>query len=799
MEIPKIDGFEILEKLGEGGMASVWKARQISLDRIVAIKVLSQHLATDEDDVNRFLKEACATAQLKHSGIVQVYDAKATKELYCFVMEYVAGYTVGDWVRRKGYLPEGDVLTVIDCIADAMGYAWNKARVIHCDIKPDNIIIDADGTVKVADLGLSHTLNAISVEMDGDEVVVMGTPAYISPEQAEGKNDLDCRSDIYSLGAMMYHMLTGKLMFHGEDDDTVMQMQLTDDPIDAQSINPEISTPVNELLKTMLSKKTEDRPQNWQEVRRLLSQVHRDVTGKYDGATAMSSVVTGGLNSIEQRDSKYKSDKTKKLLMFRTLAFFVAFVVVSLVTNRACQHGPDEQQTTTLPIAAVVAEPTAIAEASVEPESSVIDDNAREMFEFAKERQRKYPSQISESIRAFTQVTLQTKGTKYSLMAEDEIKRLERMRDVKIDAVISALDEEARPYIDGERLLAAANVYELYSGVLHEETEDARKNTARLLREQHAKIRKDIQVSKQKSLKLIKQLMEKVPALILSEGVGSANSAVQSAMKNSALREYKEKLQEVSDILIEARNIDQYILASFKDQVGQNIQVNTLQGSYNLVIVDVDNFRVVGRQDINVGSGIASSEIIFRVADLTQRDKMSRMGSEDVKAVALVKGIMAYNSRAYGHAYRLFDTLDEPLAKGLLMAVESQVDTTSEQAACANLRLVLSSVGVDVTATYSKDSWRRTLRQASFSKDDIKNAKRLLDAYMTEYGDTAFASEAAPIIKDLRWMIQHKSKKRPRSKFVDDDHNADPPAKLDKKDLDLGWRKSRRVQRLLME
>ncbi|MCK5528664.1 MAG: hypothetical protein KAI74_03190, partial [Kiritimatiellae bacterium] len=490
-----------------------------------------------------------------------------------------------------------------------------------------------------------------------------------------------------------------------------------------------------------------------------------------------------------------------KILMLRTLAFFIAFLVVSIITRRSCQRVSYEPQTSPPVIPAIVVDSTQeTSELPVEPETSFVDDNAREMFEFAKERQEKYPDQISESIRAFTQVASQTSGTKYSLMAEDEIERLERILDSQVDAVMSALDEEARPYIDGEQLLVAADVYESYSGMLYDETDAARENTAHLLREKHAKMRKDIQLSKQRSRKLIKQLMIKVPELIISDGVGAANSVVQSAMKKSALQEYKEKLQEISDILVEARDIDMAILSSFKEQVGQNVQVNTLQGSYNLVIVDVDNFRVVGRQDINVGSGIASSEIIFRVSDLTQRDKMARMGSEDMKSVALVKGIMAYHSRAYGHASRLFDTLGDPLAKGLLMEVEKQINAAVEQAACDNLRLVLSSLGVDVTAVYSEEGWRRSLGQASFNKDDIKNAQRLLDAYINEYGDTAFASEAAAIIKDLKWMIKHKSKRLLRSRIVTDDISADDePVKLDKKDLDLGWRKSRRTQRLLME
>ncbi|MEI8354199.1 MAG: serine/threonine-protein kinase, partial [Lentisphaerota bacterium] len=147
-----IPGFEMIEKIGQGGMAVVWKARQISLDRIVAIKVLSAQYKRDAADVQRFQSEAQQAAKLKNAGIVQVYDTGVVKGVYYIVMEYVAGYTVGDWVRRKGALSEKDALQVCEHVAKALEYAWQRAGIIHCDIKPDNVILDADGSVKVADL-----------------------------------------------------------------------------------------------------------------------------------------------------------------------------------------------------------------------------------------------------------------------------------------------------------------------------------------------------------------------------------------------------------------------------------------------------------------------------------------------------------------------------------------------------------------------------------------------------------------------------------------------------------------------
>ena len=789
MEIPKIDGFEILEKLGEGGMASVWKARQISLDRIVAIKILSPHLAAAAEDVNRFLKEACATAQLKHQGIVQVYDAKVSKELYCFVMEYVAGYTVGDWVRRKGNLSENDTLTVIDCIADAMDYALNATGVVHCDIKPDNIIIDADGTVKVADLGLAHTINAINVESESDEI--MGTPAYISPEQAEGRDDLDCRSDIYSLGAMMYHMLTGKLMFQGESDEKVMQLQVRGEPVDAQKLNPDVSTSVNDLLKKMLKKKRSDRPQDWDQVRRMLLQVRREVTGKYEanGTVSVSAAVIGGLRPFEQRGSKYKSEKIKNLLMMRTLALFIGFLVVAIITRKACQHA--SKDISVLPTGVVIRQKVD------EPDSISVDDSAREMFGFAKERQHNYPNQIDESIQAFRKVALQTKGTKYSLMAEDEIKQLQKKLKNQINMVMTQLDGEAKVFVDAGQLLAAAKVYELYNGVRQKETSKFRQNAADLLRVQYTKRNKDIQLSRQKNRKVIKDLIKRIPEVILTEGVASASDIVQNAVNDPALKDYKNKLSGISEMLTIAGNIDQYILESFREQIGQEIVVNTAQGRFTVVVITVDNYRIVGRQDINVGSGVASSEIIFSVGDLSPREKMSRMGSDN-ESVALVKGIMAYDSRAYGYAIKFFESLGGPLAEGLVAQVDIRVKAEIEQAACDNLRLLLSNVGVDVTSEFDVVVWKDALGDASIDAEDINKVTRLIELYMSEYGDTDFAKSAASVVNDLNWMVERRSKASARSSFMTEDESpVDKSININKPDLDLGWRKNSQKKQLM--
>ncbi|MGN1360464.1 MAG: serine/threonine protein kinase [Kiritimatiellia bacterium] len=261
--LPNLD---FISLLGIGGMSTVWKARQLSLDRLVAVKVLSRELAANQEDRDRFIQEARACAALDHPGIMRVYDVASYQNTFYIVMELIDGYTMGQWLRRKARLDSEDVLIILESVAYALDYAWQTARVVHCDIKPDNIMIDRDGTVKVTDMGLAQSL-ATTVQTATQEEVI-GTPAYISPEQACGETDLDCRSDIYSLGATLYHLLTGHTLFPDLSSDQALHAHVQPDTQapDIRSEIPGVSDSFARVLAKMLAKDRRDRYADWLEL-----------------------------------------------------------------------------------------------------------------------------------------------------------------------------------------------------------------------------------------------------------------------------------------------------------------------------------------------------------------------------------------------------------------------------------------------------------------------------------------------------------------------------------------------------
>jgi serine/threonine protein kinase len=253
--------YEIQEKLGEGGMGIVYKANQRSMARVVALKILSPKYASKTKFVEQFTREARAAGSLNHPNIIQVHDVGTENGIHYFSMEFVDGPTCMQVLKAGGPFPVPDALEIVRQTARALEYAHGH-RLIHQDIKPDNIMLGPNNIVKLADLGISKTFD----EVEADEVKkVMGTPHYMAPEAALGKK-VDHRVDIYSLGATAYHLLSGRTPYHGSSPTEVLKHHVMDPLPPITEVNPAVPPKVVALIERMMAKKPEDRLQSASEV-----------------------------------------------------------------------------------------------------------------------------------------------------------------------------------------------------------------------------------------------------------------------------------------------------------------------------------------------------------------------------------------------------------------------------------------------------------------------------------------------------------------------------------------------------
>lgn len=266
-----IPGYEILAKIGEGGRGTVYRARQLSLDRLVAVKILAPELASDAEYTSKFLQEARAAAKLSHPNIVQAIEAGVHHGIWYFVMELVESGSLHERVVSVGKFSEQETLDVAQQMAQALDFAWRRAHLVHRDIKPANILLTADGRSKLADLGLAQRHGAPADKSGFTE----GTPQYCAPEQCRGEPNLDIRTDLYSLGATLFHLICGRPPFDGDNPAVVMGKQITDPPPPPRSLNPQISPALEAIILKLLAK---DPAQRFQSPADLLKELDRRLT-----------------------------------------------------------------------------------------------------------------------------------------------------------------------------------------------------------------------------------------------------------------------------------------------------------------------------------------------------------------------------------------------------------------------------------------------------------------------------------------------------------------------------------------
>jgi eukaryotic-like serine/threonine-protein kinase len=256
----KIPGFKILGKLGAGAMATVFKAKQISLDRTVAIKVLPRKFSANQQFIERFYAEGRAAAQLNHPNIVQAFDVGKAGDYHYFVMEFVDGRTVYDDITKHKRYTEAEANDIVIQTAEALQHAHERG-LIHRDVKPKNIMINRDGVAKLADMGLARAISDKEAA-EAEAGKAFGTPYYISPEQIRGEKDIGPPSDIYSLGATLYHMVTGNVPFDGKNPSAVMHKHLKAELVAPDHVNPRLTAGVAEVIEMMMAKDPRKRYQN---------------------------------------------------------------------------------------------------------------------------------------------------------------------------------------------------------------------------------------------------------------------------------------------------------------------------------------------------------------------------------------------------------------------------------------------------------------------------------------------------------------------------------------------------------
>jgi serine/threonine-protein kinase len=266
--------YQILGQLGRGGMAQVFHAQDLNLHREVAVKLLHESYIHDPAFQARFLQEARAAANLIHPNIVTVYDFGHDAGRYFLVMEYVPGTDLKSLIRRRGRIPSPEALELMTQICAGVGYA-HRAGLVHCDLKPQNVLVGNDGRAKITDFGIARAL--ASIQPDEISEVVWGSPVYLSPEQSAGGAPSPA-SDVYALGVVLFEMLTGRQPFTADSAEALAVLHQTAAPPAARMYQPEVPEPLNQVLLKILSKEPAARYRTADQLGRVLDTLSTTAT-----------------------------------------------------------------------------------------------------------------------------------------------------------------------------------------------------------------------------------------------------------------------------------------------------------------------------------------------------------------------------------------------------------------------------------------------------------------------------------------------------------------------------------------
>ena len=316
--------YEILEKIGNGGMATVYKARCHVLNRNVAIKVLKEEFTTDTEFVKRFNIEAQAAASLTHPNIVSIYDVGSEGEIHYIVMELVQGKTLKEIITDEGILPWKWTVNIAIQIASALEIA-HRNNIVHRDIKPHNIIITEDGTAKVTDFGIAKAVSNSTITSFG---TTMGSVHYFSPEHARG-GYTDAKSDLYSLGVVMYEMLTGKVPFEADTPVSVALKHIQENAIEAKKINPTIPDSINKIIMKAMQKEPNLRYNSATEMLADLREAIKNPNGNFVVMNKMN--IDEPTQRIEVENNKEKRNQKESKKNKKWIKVVIAILICVLV------------------------------------------------------------------------------------------------------------------------------------------------------------------------------------------------------------------------------------------------------------------------------------------------------------------------------------------------------------------------------------------------------------------------------------------------------------------------------------
>ena len=728
----EVDGFRIVGRIGTGGMGNVYLAEQTSMGRMVALKVLPPALTQDKTFLERFLSEVRMQGALSHVNIATAYDAGKYGDIYYLAMEYLEGYDLADMIENRKRIEERAALKIVIKVAAGLEYAWEKREIVHRDIKPSNIFICQDTEVKVLDLGVSKsTSSLVSKPTEADTVV--GTPHYMSPEQARASSTVDIRADIYSLGATLYHMLTGRPPFIGENMVEVLTHMVEEPAPAIRELNPAISDACARLVEVMMAREPEDRFATWAECRADMRRVlagrmpawHRPPqAGSLVAPAAHRRPTPHAATPTAGRQPLSRSGLTVRVAGSLALVVAGLFLLARFMGGR----GPGEAGSASAdrgPFEAP-ADPGLDRPVGTAPP---VDEAAVRKQEMRVALDREYrdaiaavdrdPEVLEDHIARFA--GLQSRARRLGLgdlasQCDREIEALRQDRQRRVDALLVELDGEAAPLLDAGDYAAAIALYRDVEGALADASGEARnERIADLAVEARADARARFAVFVDKLAR----------TLIAKRSLPAAAALVAESREQGLYEEQEGRLTALQNEIDEAVAMNAAIIESYEAQVGKEVAIDLKRGPKRLIIDRVTGEVIHATE--RVPQGTIQHEI--HAHELSLDERYRRLEAMDEPGAHLMRGLIALALNRSGSARAAFEETGGQLGPAIMAAMEA-LRREAEEAQRER------AVQADDMAADAEDALRDLWGKADLPDDPGRSPVALMEIFLDGRYDT---------------------------------------------------------------
>lgn len=728
-----VSGMRIAKSVGRGRMGEVFLAEHLSMERQVALKILPASLSGRPRFVKRFLHDVRTAARLDHPNIAAGYDAGQDDGVLYLATAFVDGDSLSEVLEREGPLPEQQALQVSAQAARALAHAWNEHRMLHCDVKPANIMLDRDGEVKLLDTGLVGCLTE-GLQLTGTEAL-LGTPPYMSPEQANGHVELDARSDMYSLGITLFQLVTGTLPDGGSPSPETLAAPLHGSAPPPRERNPSVSTACEQLILAMTAKDRGYRHATWEALIRDFERVAEgdppshaaQMAAQHAGRPAYAPRLSSRNGRREGPGATAVGAAGTGAPSVRRLGMVAALLAGALTILMVVIHRIDTQT-----------EPWHV---DVPPDVRR-QVSARDLAPQSNERRQtdepSRPAAAAPVAEASPEPVDPTPAVGGVAAAEATPAGENGKQAERVSEATPAPPADAPASADEGDAVAAA-----------EEVTPGGKQGARAPDDENRK--------------MLSLALAGVAADLIEGRFGPAWQRWLVMRRIPSLLPLEDELGEIEASLKQAMRIDEAVLKGFERDVGKIVTVQLATGSRRYEIRAVQTDEVRAMRLIRRNGRVGRLGETFGVSDLSTAERIRRIGMSDVLAgdVGVLQGLLAANTQNREAALESFREAGGALGQALTRQLEKQLAERAEEQAGESFARLLNELGLP-RRYGDTQQLKLMIRGKAFTWQQCRGAKEAVGTFTREHGGTSLAQTLAPALPDLAAITPTETLRRAR-------------------------------------